>query len=61
MIFSTLLLKPYVHDFLLLLAFTLNFDLARISLLGLGEMKGGNFETSVDLSLREVRIVVIFL
>jgi len=57
----TLLLETCMHNFLLLLTFMLNFDLARIPLLSLRRIEGGNFETSVDLPLGEVRIVVALL
>ena len=61
MMFSILLLKTYVYDFLLLLASILNFDLAKISLLSLRGIKGKNLETLANLPLGEVGIVIIFL
>jgi len=61
MMFLMLLLKTCVYDFLLLLAFMLNFDLAKISLLGLEKMEGRNHKTLANLPLEEVGIVIVFL
>jgi len=54
MISFMLLLKTYAYNFLLLLVFMLNFNLTRIPLLNLREIKEGNLKTLTDLLLEEI-------